>query len=74
MGISMNLVGFRPGDDLWKKMISIWDSCRELGIEPPEQVLEFFQGEYPADNSGMEVDIKSSYKKKHLPNLKVDMK
>ena len=52
MGMSTSVYGIRPPDEKWKKMIAIWDSCESAGINPPEEVLKFFNGE-PPDPKGV---------------------
>jgi len=54
--MSTNVVGFIPPDDNWKKMKKIWDTCKEMNIEPPIEVLDFFDGSQPDDN-GKEVGL-----------------
>ena len=56
MGMSTHVVGFKPPDDRWKKMKAVHDSCIEAGLEPPEEVQEFFDWCTP-DPSGVEIDI-----------------
>lgn len=56
MGMSTHVVGFKPPDDKFKKMKAAWDACRAAGIEPPEEVYDFFGGESP-DANGVVVEI-----------------
>lgn len=56
MGMSTHVTGFRPPDDDWKKMKAVYDSCKEAGIDPPEEVDDFFEG-LPPDEAGVEVDL-----------------
>jgi hypothetical protein len=60
MSMSTRVVGFRPADETWTQMKNIWDTCKVAGVEPPERVLAFFQGDYPGDKPGMEVDIEAA--------------
>lgn len=60
MSMSTHIVGFRPKDKKWDQMKMIWDSCNAAGIEPPDGVVEFFDGEYPGDRPGAEVDIEDA--------------
>jgi hypothetical protein len=46
----------RPPDERWSKMKAAWDACEAAGVEPPEDVEEFFDGEGP-DPAGLVVDI-----------------
>ena len=56
MGMSTHVLAFRAPDEKWEKMKTVWDSCEAAGIEPPGDVLEYFNHEAP-DNSGVEIDI-----------------
>jgi hypothetical protein len=60
MGMSTHAVGYRPADDRWKEMKAAWDACIKARIEPPDQVIDFFDGEYPGDRPGQEVDLGDS--------------
>lgn len=54
--MSTHVIGFRPPDEKWEKMKIVWELCREIGVEPPDEVNEFFEFETP-DDSGVEVSI-----------------
>ena len=56
MGVSYHVEGIRPPDEKYKKMAAAWKACDAVGIEPPEDVLDFFDGEEP-DGKGLKVDI-----------------
>jgi hypothetical protein len=58
MSMSTHVIGFRPPDEKWKKMKSVWDSCEKAGIDPPKEVTEFFNDCEP-DPAGVEVEIKT---------------
>ena len=59
MGISVNIVGFRPADEKWKKMKDIWDAYKKAEIVPPQEVINFFSGSPSGepDDSGIEIDL-----------------
>lgn len=57
MSMNTHVVGFRPADERWNKMKAAWLACDELGIDPPREVLEFFDHEPPDDKPGQEVNI-----------------
>jgi hypothetical protein len=42
MGMSTHIVGFKPADDKFKKMLAAWDACVAVGVKPPDEVREFF--------------------------------
>lgn len=49
-------IGLVPPDERWKDMKAIWDACKVAGVEPPEEVHNFFRGSEP-EPSGIVVDI-----------------
>jgi hypothetical protein len=55
--MSTNIVGFVEADDKWNKMKDVWDICKLADIDPPNEVLEFFDYVYPGDAPGMEVKL-----------------
>lgn len=57
MGMSTHIVGFRPADELWKKMKAAYEACEAADIDIPKDVKKFFGGEPPGDKPGMEVEI-----------------
>lgn len=52
MSVSLGVYGVVPADEEFNKMKSIHDSCEEMGITPPKEVVDFFDGERP-DPAGM---------------------
>lgn len=59
MGMSTHVIGIKPPDEKWKKMKAIWDACSAAGIEPPGEVVSFFDYTAP-DPLGVEVAIEKS--------------
>lgn len=59
MGMSTHVIGFKPPDKDWKRMKQVWDSCTAAGIDPPKEVLDFFEGA-PPDDAGVEVDLEGA--------------
>ena len=57
MGMSTWVVGFKPADAEWNKMLKVWESCENAGVNAPDEVLEFFNDEDPTGKPGMQVDI-----------------
>jgi hypothetical protein len=55
MGMSTHVVGFKPPDDKFKKMKAAWDACKLAGVNPPKEVLQYFNDCEP-DPSGVEID------------------
>jgi len=64
MSMSMHVVGYMPADEQWIKMKSAWDACSAAGINPPDEVLDFFDESYPYDAPGKEVDLEGISAKK----------
>ncbi len=58
MGMSTHVIGYKPADEKYVKMETIYNACLEAGIEIPEEVEDYFEGEGP--NGGIEVDIENS--------------
>lgn len=52
MRMSSHVYGIKPPDEKRLKMKAIWDACREVQIQPPKKVGEFFGWE-PPDESGV---------------------
>lgn len=58
MSMSTGIFGLKPPDETWKKMKAIWDACKTAGIEPPDEVAEFFEEE--PDEKGQQAEIPHS--------------
>jgi len=43
-------------------MKAIWDACNQANIDPPKEVAKFFDGRYPGDAPGMEIDLGKALK------------
>ena len=56
MSMSTYVVGFRPPDEKWKQMKSIYDACTKANVLVPGEVEDFFNGE-PPDPQGVEVEL-----------------
>jgi len=56
MSMSTHVIGFRPPDDTWQRMKAVWDACQAANVDPPEEVIDFFNDEEP-DPNGVEVEI-----------------
>lgn len=58
MSMSTHVVGFRPRDKKWNEMLAAWTACRIAGVDPPKQVLQFFDNvSNPDEQPGLEVSI-----------------
>lgn len=49
MGMSTSIVGIMPADEKFLKMKAIWELCEETGVDIPDEVDDFFEGEPPSD-------------------------
>lgn len=56
MGMGSHAVGIVPPDQRWKEMKEIWDACKKAKLEPPQEVLNFFDHQDP-DPAGVAVSI-----------------
>ena len=54
MGMSVHIEAFRPPNEKWKRLKAVYDSCVAAGIDPPDDVAEFFNYEGP-DNAGVKL-------------------
>lgn len=71
MGMSTHIVGYRETDEEWRKMREAYVACVNAGIDPPSQILDFFEYEDPRNlPDGIEIKIsdateefESDYKK-----------
>jgi hypothetical protein len=55
MGMSTHVVGFKPPDEKWQRMKAAWDACKTAGVDVPEEIERYFEGEEP-DPQGVEID------------------
>lgn len=55
MGMSTYVEGFMEPDEQFKKMYAAYKACEDAGIDPPDEVSEFFNYETP-DPTGMKVE------------------
>ena len=55
--MSTHVVGFRTPDEKWHQMKAIWKACKDANIVPPQEVLDFFDGEDPENKPGIEVSL-----------------
>jgi hypothetical protein len=74
--MSMRVVGLIPVDGRWRAMKAVWDSCLQLKIEPPVEVVNFFEGEYPEEEESTvtSLDYVRKYNSEMREGLEVDLK
>lgn len=56
MSTSMHVEGIREPDDRWRQMKAVYDACAAASVDPPADVVEFFDGEAP-DEAGIKVSL-----------------
>lgn len=56
MSMETYVIGFVKPDDTFMKMKRIWDNCKELDVEIPLKVSNFFN-ECEPDENGLNVEI-----------------
>jgi len=59
MSADLIISGFRPADERYEKMRSVYNNMRELNLTVPNEVLNFFDGNGPNEH-GSEVSIKDA--------------
>lgn len=57
MGMSTYVLGFKPRDEKYDRMLAVWESCRAAKVEVPDEVNEFFEGESP-DPAGVKISFR----------------
>lgn len=62
MSRSLNVEGFIPPDEKFKKMKAVYDSCVAAGVPVPEDVQHFFD-DIPPDPTGVRISL--AYSKKY---------
>jgi hypothetical protein len=55
MGMSTHISGYRPEDEKFLQMKSVYNACKSAKISIPDEVYSFFNGEDPNKISGVEV-------------------
>lgn len=60
MSADAHVIGFKPPDEKWQKMKQVYEACRLARIDPPDEVLKFFNYEPPGDH-GVRVDLAAPY-------------
>jgi hypothetical protein len=56
--MSTHVVGFKPADEKYHLMFTALLACREAGVKPPPEVVDFFGGcPEEANAEGVQVDL-----------------
>ena len=55
MSMSTFVEAYKPPDEKWRAMKSVWDACARAEVDPPDEVLDFFEEEKP-DKAGVRID------------------
>ncbi len=53
----LDVVGFIPPDFKWKQMKAVWDACVRAQVDPPKDVVAFFN-HIPPDDNGVTIHRK----------------
>jgi hypothetical protein len=56
MSMGTHVIGFRPPDEKYKKMLKAYQACVDAGIVTPREVDDFFNNLTP-DPNGIEVEL-----------------
>lgn len=56
MSTSWYVRGVRPPDERWRQMKVVYDACVAAGVDIPDTVAAFFDGDRP-DPDGVVIDI-----------------
>lgn len=75
--MSTHVVGFRPPDEKWKKMYTVYQACQAADTSIPEAVHKFFGYETP-DESGVSVNLErheccAEYKADMINGYEIDI-
>lgn len=57
MGMTSHVTGYGPTDEKWGKMANAYHACRTAGVDPPDEIYDFFYGSPPTDLPGKKIDI-----------------
>lgn len=58
MSVSYGIKGLKPITDDYKKRLEIYKSCRELKIDPPEEIRKYFENDGEPCDEGIIVYLK----------------
>lgn len=58
MSMSTHICGFKAATPIFIHMRDAWKACIAAGVDPPREVMDFFDGELPDDDApGLEVAL-----------------
>lgn len=77
MSMSTHVVGFHPPNEIWRRMKTAWQACKNACVDPPDEVVQFFNDKEP-DDSGVEIDLDehestSKYHTEYSAGIEVDL-
>lgn len=61
MGMTSYVIGIRPPDDKYKKMLAVYNACITANIVIPDEITDFFNGQDP-DPAEVHIDLKDTGK------------
>lgn len=57
MSMSVYVQGLRPVTEDYKKRLEIYNACKELNINPPEEILKYFNYESRPCEKGILIEL-----------------
>jgi hypothetical protein len=60
MGMSTYVNYYRPPDEKFEKMKAAYNACKNAGLDTPDEVSDFFQGQNPNLLNGVEIQAPSN--------------
>ena len=59
MSMSTHVVGIVQPDETWTRMKAVYDACEKAEVDPPDEVINFFNGEEP-DSRGVVIALQTT--------------
>jgi len=74
MSHSLVVEGIVPADEAWTRMATAYVACEKAKVEIPSDILDFFDGVDPREQSGASVDIpKTEYQSEMCEGYDIDV-
>ena len=61
--MNISICGLKKHDEKYEKMLKVLKVCLENDITPPDEVMEYFEGDYPDSESGNEIEVYIPYER-----------
>lgn len=77
MGMSSRVYGIKPADEKYKKMLEIYNLCKESKVNIPDEVVDFFDNE-PPESKGVIIELKqfgclTSYNEEMVDGYEIEL-